>query len=177
MKPFRRKMQMVFQHPYASLNPRMTARQIIGEALEIHQLEKSIEELLNLVGLDSTYMNKLPHELSGGQQQRIAIARALAVDPEFIVFDEPLASLDISVQAQVVTMLKKLQKSKNLTYLFITHDLNMTQHLCDRLAVMSQGRIVEIGGTADIFANPRHVYTQKLIDSIPVGYPINIIDR
>lgn len=171
MKPFRRKMQMVFQHPYASLNPRMTAKQIIGEALEIHRLSASIEELLHLVGLDASCLGKFPNEFSGGQRQRIAIARALAVDPEFVIFDEPLASLDISVQAQVVTMLRSLQKQKNLTYLFITHDLNMTQHLCDRVAVMSQGKIVEIGQPSEIFTHPKHPYTTRLIESIPVGYP------
>jgi ABC-type oligopeptide transport system ATPase subunit len=170
-KPLRRKMQMVFQHPYASLNPQMTVQEMISEALYLHGLNTSIEELLALVGLDASSFHKYPHQFSGGQRQRIAIARALAVDPEFIVLDEPLASLDVSVQAQVVTMLKELRRKKGLTYLFITHDLNMTHHLCDRIAVMSQGKIVEIGKPSEIFSNPKHPYTQKLIESIPSSHP------
>jgi ABC-type oligopeptide transport system ATPase subunit len=168
-KPYRRKMQMVFQHPYGSLNPQMTVQQTISEALFLHGLNTPVEEVLGWVGLDRTALQKYPHQFSGGQKQRIAIARALAVDPEFIVFDEPLSSLDVSVQAQIVTMLQNLQKQKKLTYLFITHDLNMTRHLCDRVVVMSQGKIVEV--SSDIFSNPKHPYTQKLIDSIPSGYP------
>lgn len=174
MKPFRRKMQMVFQHPYASLNPRMTVKQMIHEAFQIHGLKGSLEELLSWVGLDLSCAGKYPHEFSGGQRQRLAIARALAVDPEFIVFDEPLSSLDVSVQAQIVTMLKKLQKQKGLTYLFITHDLNMTHHFCDRVAVMSQGKIVEVGDPVEIFKQAKHPYTQRLIDSIPLGYPCGL---
>jgi ABC-type oligopeptide transport system ATPase subunit len=173
----RREMQMVFQDPYASLNPRMRARQIVEEPLIIHRLggrherRARVEELFRLVGLDPSMLDRLPDAFSGGQRQRIGLARALALNPSFLVLDEPVSSLDMSVQAQVVTLLRDLQARLKLTYLFITHDLRLVEHVCGRVAVMYLGRIVETGPTASIFATPRHPYTQALLSAIPIPDP------
>lgn len=173
MKPLRRKMQIIFQDPYASLNPRMTVEDIIGEALDIHKLASGkarrsrVAELLDLVALKPNHMSRYPHEFSGGQRQRIGIARALAVDPEFIVCDEPLSALDVSIQAQVANLLKDLQKRLGLTYLFIAHDLAMVQYLADRIAVMRNGEIVEINEAAALYSDPQHQYTKELLAAIP----------
>ncbi|MHB8985616.1 MAG: ABC transporter ATP-binding protein [Eubacteriales bacterium] len=172
-----RRMQMIFQDPYASLNPRMNAGEIIGEALDIHKLTKKenrrqrIAELLQLVGLDPGHAGRFPHEFSGGQRQRIAIARALAVEPDFIVCDEPISALDVSVQAQVVNLLEELQKRIGLTYLFISHDLSMIRHISTRVAVMYLGRVVELAGSEELYQNPLHPYTRALLSAIPAAYP------
>jgi ABC-type oligopeptide transport system ATPase subunit len=172
-KPLRRNIQMIFQDPYASLNPRMTARDIIAEPLDIHRLvnreerQKRVEELLHLVGLNTSYAGRFPHELSGGQRQRIGIARALAVNPSFLVCDEPISALDVSVQAQIVTLLKKLQNDLGLTYLFIAHDLAMVKYLSSRVAVMYLGNLVELATSDALYATPLHPYTQAL----PLRHP------
>jgi ABC-type oligopeptide transport system ATPase subunit len=177
MKKMRRKMQMIFQDPYASLNPRMTVEEILSEPLKIHKLAPPasqihrVKELLSLVGLHPNHLHRYPHEFSGGQRQRISIARALAVEPEFIVCDEPLSALDMSIQAQIVNLLRDLQKTMGLTYLFIAHDLAMVRHLSDRVAVMYAGRIVEIAPAEEIYKNPKHPYTQALLASIPIPDP------
>jgi oligopeptide/dipeptide ABC transporter ATP-binding protein len=177
MKRMRRRMQIVFQDPYASLNPRMTVQDIVGEPLDIHKLAKGegrktrIEECLKLVGLNPHHMSRFPHEFSGGQRQRIGIARALAVEPEFIICDEPISALDVSVQAQVVNLLKKLQKEMGLTYLFIAHDLSMIKYISDRVAVMYLGQLMELTSAEELYQNPLHPYTQALLSSIPIPDP------
>lgn len=173
---FKKRAQMIFQDPYASLDPRMTVGDIIGEGLEnfgLHPNDKQerISELLSLVGLNKEHAGRFPHEFSGGQRQRIGIARALAVDPEFIVCDEPISALDVSIQAQIVNLLIRLQKEKGLTYLFIAHDLAMVKHISDRVAVMYLGNIVEITQASALYANPMHPYTQALLSAIPIPDP------
>lgn len=173
----RKKMQIIFQDPYASLNPRMTVGDIIGEGIDIFNLYKGearknrIKELLQLVGLNGEHINRFPHEFSGGQRQRIGIARALAIDPEFIVCDEPISALDVSIQAQIVNLLIKLQKEFHFTYLFIAHDLSMVRHISDRVGVMYLGKIVEIGNAKELYSNPQHPYTKALMSAIPVPDP------
>lgn len=178
LKQLRRDMQMIFQDPYASLNPRMTVMEIIGEALDVHKLagsrkerKKKVEQLLELVNLNSAYASRYPHEFSGGQRQRIGIARALAVDPKFIIADEPISALDVSIQAQVVNLLQELQRDMGLTYLFIAHDLSMVKHISDRVAVMYLGKIVEFARSEDLYNNPRHPYTRALMSAIPIPDP------
>lgn len=178
LKKTRQRMQMIFQDPYASLNPRMTVQEIIAEPLEIHNLCKRgdyyrrCQELLEIVGLNPNHLSRFPHEFSGGQRQRIGIARALAVEPEFIVCDEPISALDVSVQAQVVNLLRELQQKMNLTYLFIAHDLAMVRYISDRVAVMYLGQIVEIATSDDLYKTPKHPYTQALLASIPIPDPV-----
>ncbi|MNQ64960.1 Oligopeptide transport ATP-binding protein OppF [compost metagenome] len=178
MKTMRRHMQMIFQDPYASLNPRMRVADIIGEALDLHHMTSSrgerqhrIEELLEMVGLSASHAMRYPHEFSGGQRQRIGIARTLAVEPEFIVCDEPLSALDVSIQAQIVKLLEELQQRLGLTYLFIAHDLSMVKHISDRVAVMYKGKIVELAESEELYANPMHAYTKSLLAAIPVPDP------
>ena len=171
--PFRQKMQMIFQDPYSSLNPRMTVLDIIGEALDIHQIAKGLKrtnrviELLEKVGLQEEHINRFPHEFSGGQRQRIGIARALAVEPQFLICDEAISALDVSVQAQIVNLLKDLQEEMGLSYLFIAHDIAMVRHISHRIAVMYQGKIVEINNTNDIFSKTQHPYTKTLLNAVP----------
>jgi peptide/nickel transport system ATP-binding protein len=177
LRLIRRHMQMIFQDPYASLNPRMTVSRILEEPLIIHQIGSKkqrvdrVAQLLNMVGLDSSLMKRYPHEFSGGQRQRIGIARALALDPKLIVADEPVSALDVSVQAQIVNLLKDLQQKLKLTFLFIAHDLSVVQHFCDRIAVMYLGKIVELASSQELFKNPLHPYTKVLLASIPVPDP------
>lgn len=177
LKRIRRRMQIVFQDPYASLNPRMTIQGILDEALTIHHLsmgkerKKRIEELLELVGLNALHMSRFPHEFSGGQRQRIGIARALAVKPEFIICDEPISALDVSIQAQIVNLLNRLQEQMGLTYLFIAHDLAMVRYISDRVAVMYLGQLMELGSTDELYKNPLHPYTKALLSSIPIPDP------
>jgi oligopeptide transport system ATP-binding protein len=174
----RRKAQMIFQDPFASLNPRWTVNAIVGEPLRVHELlpdKKAragrVKELLELVGLSGRYVNRFPHEFSGGQRQRIGIARALASDPLFIVCDEPISALDVSIQAQVVNLLEDLQAQFNLTYLFIAHDLSMVRHICDRVAVMYLGVMAELASRDELYENPLHPYTQALLSAVPVPDP------
>lgn len=176
---YRRKMQIIFQDPYSSLNPRLTVGSIISEPLLIHHAEMSkrdrvdfSKELLMKVNLDPSFVNRYPHEFSGGQRQRIGIARALAVNPEFIVCDEPISALDVSVQAQVVTLMEELQEKMNLTYLFIAHDLSMVRHISNRVAVMYLGKIVELADRDEIYDRPQHPYTKALLRAIPVPDPV-----
>lgn len=178
LKNFRKNVQMIFQDPYSSLNPRMTAEDIIKEPLVIHEgyrksseMKQKVHELLSLVGLDSSHANCFPHEFSGGQKQRIGIARALALHPEFIVCDEPIAALDVSIQAQIVNLLKDLQRDLGLTYLFISHDLAMIKYLCTRVAVMYLGKIVEMGSSISLYKTPLHPYTQALLSAINIPDP------
>lgn len=178
MLPYRRRMQIVFQDPYASLDPRMTIGDIVGEGIDIHHLCANAKErhdkiisLLERVGLNSEHANRYPHEFSGGQRQRVGIARALAVDPEFIVCDEPVSALDVSIQAQIINLLKSLQEKRNLTYLFISHDLSVVEHISDTVGVMYLGNLVEYGETDDIFAHPLHPYTKALFSAIPIPDP------
>ena len=177
MRSYRRRMQIVFQDPYSSLNPRMRVEEIIGEAIDTHRLAKGaarrerIAELLTRVGLDPEHGQRYPHEFSGGQRQRIGIARALAVEPEFIVADEPVSALDVSVQAQVLNLIQDLQQSYGLTMLFIAHDLSVVEYLCDEVVVMYLGRVMERGPSRSLYAMPRHPYTQALLSAAPVPDP------
>ena len=176
MLPFRKRMQMIFQDPYASLNPRMTVGDIVREPMIIHGIPKDehhdrVAHLLRLVGLNSEQAGRYPHEFSGGQRQRIGIARALAVEPELIICDEPISALDVSIQAQIVNMLEDLQHELGLTYIFIAHDLSMVRHISTRVAVMYLGRIVELAGSDELYTNPKHPYTVSLLSSIPVPDP------
>ncbi|MEK3805653.1 ATP-binding cassette domain-containing protein [Bacillus sp. FSL H8-0547] len=178
LKIFNRKMQMIFQDPYASLNPRMKVSDVIAEGIDIHGLAKSdkermerVYELLETVGLNREHANRYPHEFSGGQRQRIGIARALAVDPDFIIADEPISALDVSIQAQVVNLMKKLQQEKGLTYLFIAHDLSMVKYISDRIGVMYFGKLVELADAEELYNNPIHPYTQALLSAIPLPDP------
>jgi len=180
LKEFNREMQMIFQDPYASLNPRMTAGEIISEAFDIHGLYKNKKErqdrigfLLEAVGLNREHANRYAHEFSGGQRQRIGIARALSLNPSFIIADEPISALDVSIQAQVVNLLKKLQRERNLTYLFIAHDLSMVKYISDRIAVMYRGKIVELGDADEIYNNPIHPYTKSLLSAVPLPDPLS----
>lgn len=177
MRALRRQMQIIFQDPFSSLNPRMTVESIIGEAIEFHGIAKGeerrsiVESLLERVGLQPSYVTRYPHEFSGGQRQRIGIARALALNPDFIVCDEAVSALDVSVQAQVINLLQDLQEEYNLSYLFIAHDLSVVKHISDRIAVMYLGRVVELATTEDLFENPLHPYTQALLSAIPTPNP------
>lgn len=177
LKPYRRELRMVFQDPYSSLNPRMTVLQIVGEPLRVHgvahgkELEERVASLLRRVGLRPEYMRRYPHAFSGGQRQRIGIARALALEPRLIVADEAVSALDVSVQAQVLNLLRDLQAELNLTYLFISHDLSVVEYMADRVAVMYVGRLVELGETESLFANPRHPYTEALLSAVPAPDP------
>ena len=178
MVPYRRKMQIIFQDPSASLDPRMTVGEIVGEALDIHGLcktkeerTKRINELLSRVGLNSEHSNRYPHEFSGGQQQRVGIARALAVEPEFIVCDEPISALDVSIQSQIVNMLEDMQNELGLTYLFIAHDLSVVRHISDRIGVMYLGTMVELAESHELYAKPLHPYTETLLSAVPIPDP------
>ncbi|NKZ28312.1 ABC transporter ATP-binding protein [Vagococcus lutrae] len=178
MQQFRRDVQMIYQDPYASLNPRMKVKDIIAEGIDVHQLAKDeadrdrqVNELLQLVGLDKSHATRYPHEFSGGQRQRIGIARALAVQPKFIICDEPISALDVSIQAQVVNLLKQLQEERNLTYLFIAHDLSMVKYISDRIGVMYYGQLVEIGTSDEIYHYGVHPYTESLLSAIPLPDP------
>ena len=175
---FRKEAQMIFQDPYASLDSRMKVRDIIAEGIDIHHLattkeerNQMVDELLETVGLNREHANRYPHEFSGGQRQRIGIARALALNPKFIVCDEAISALDVSIQAQIVNLLKRLQKEKGLTYLFIAHDLSMVKYISDRIAVMYRGRIVEMGSAECVYTNPQHAYTKSLLSAIPLPDP------
>ena len=178
LKKFNRKMQMIFQDPYASLNQRMKVMDIIAEGIDIHGLAKNqterkkmVYELLETVGLNKEHANRYPHEFSGGQRQRLGIARALAVDPDFIIADEPISALDVSIQAQVVNLLKELQQEKGLTFLFIAHDLSMVKYISDRIGVMYFGKLVELAPAEELYKNPMHPYTQSLLSAIPLPDP------
>ena len=184
MHPYRRKMQLIFQDPSASLDPRMTVGEIIGEALDIHKLyqgkkerQDRINELLTQVGLNSEHSNRFPHEFSGGQQQRVGIARALAVEPEFIVCDEPISALDVSIQSQVVNMLEDLQEQIGLTYLFIAHDLSVVRHISNRIGVMYLGCLVELAESYELCAHPIHPYAQTLLSAVPMADPVKTRSR
>ena len=178
LRRMRRRMQMIFQDPYASLNPRMTVGQIVGEPLEVHNilkgkaLKEKVRDLLQTVGLNPYFINRYPHEFSGGQRQRIGIARALAVQPSFIVCDEPISALDVSIQAQIINLLEDLQEQFGLTYLFIAHDLSVVRHISNRVAVMYLGKIVELTGRATLYSNPLHPYTQALLSAVPIPDPM-----
>jgi len=174
----RRKMQMIFQDPYASLNPRMTVGNIIGEPLEVHNIARGkerkdrVQELLQVVGLNPYFINRYPHEFSGGQRQRIGVARALAVNPSFIVCDEPISALDVSIQAQIINLLEELQGQFGLTYLFIAHDLSVVRHISDRVAVMYLGKIVELTTRDELYHNPLHPYSKALLSAVPIPDPV-----
>ncbi|MGE5838428.1 MAG: ABC transporter ATP-binding protein, partial [Deltaproteobacteria bacterium] len=172
------KMQMIFQDPYASLNPRMTVSDIVGEPLMVHnvatakEIQERVQHLLQVVNLNPSFASRYPHEFSGGQRQRIGVARALALQPSFIVCDEPISALDVSIQAQVVNLLEELQEQFNLTYLFIAHDLSMVKHISDRIAVMYLGVIVELAGRDELYAKPLHPYTRALLSAVPIPDPV-----
>ena len=178
LRRMRRKMQMIFQDPYASLNPRMTVGDIVGEPLEVHNVAKGkekqerVRELLQLVGLNPYFINRYPHEFSGGQRQRIGVARALALNPSFIVCDEPVSSVDVSIQAQIVNLLEDLQEKFGMAYLFIAHDLAMVRHISDRVAVMYLGKIVELTDRDELYHHPLHPYTQALLSAVPIPDPV-----
>lgn len=176
--PYRKKMQIIFQDPYASLDPRMTVADIVGEPLDIHKIygsrkerKEKIMELLRMVGLNSDHAQRFPHEFSGGQRQRIGIARALAVQPSFIVCDEPVSALDVSIQAQIINMLEEMQQRLKLTYLFIAHDLSVVKHISNRVGVMYLGSLVELAESEELYSHPAHPYTKALISAIPVAKP------
>jgi oligopeptide/dipeptide ABC transporter ATP-binding protein len=177
MRTMRKKMQMIFQDPYASLNPRMSVEDIVGEPLDVHGLAKGkarrerVQELLRICGLNPYFANRFPHEFSGGQRQRIGIARALAVDPTFIVCDEPISALDVSIQAQIINLLEELQEKFGLTYLFIAHDLSVVRHISDRVAVMYLGKVAEIADRNGLYENPLHPYTKALLSAVPIPDP------
>jgi oligopeptide transport system ATP-binding protein len=184
LRKMRRRMQMIFQDPYASLNPRMTVGSIIGEPLEVHGIGENkkdrqdrVQELLKTVGLNPYFVNRYPHEFSGGQRQRIGVARALAVNPAFIVCDEPISALDVSIQAQIINLLEDLQDELGLTYLFIAHDLSVVRHISDRIAVMYLGKIVELTDRDELYANPMHPYTQALLSAVPIPDPTIEVNR
>jgi oligopeptide transport system ATP-binding protein len=178
LRRMRRRMQMIFQDPYASLNPRMTVGDIIGEPLVVHNISKGnerrerVQDLLRVVGLNPYFVNRYPHEFSGGQRQRIGVARALAVNPDFIICDEPISALDVSIQAQIINLLEDLQAEFDLTYLFIAHDLSVVRHISDRVAVMYLGKIVELTDRAELYENPLHPYTQALLSAVPIPDPV-----
>jgi len=178
LRKMRRRMQMIFQDPYASLNPRMTVGDIVGEPLVVHNIAKGkerrerVQELLRVVGLNPYFVNRYPHEFSGGQRQRIGVARALAVNPDFIVCDEPISALDVSIQAQIINLLEDLQAEFNLTYLFIAHDLSVVRHISDRIAVMYLGKIVELTDRYRLYNEPMHPYTQALLSAVPIPDPM-----
>lgn len=178
MLPIRHKMQMIFQDPYSSLNPRMTVGEIIGEPLEVHKIaagkaaKERIHELLDMVGLCKEHSGRFPHEFSGGQRQRIGIARALAVEPDFIICDEPISALDVSIQAQVINLMENLQEKMGLTYLFIAHDISMVRHTSNRIAVMYLGHLVELAESWELYKNPLHPYTQALLSAVPIADPV-----
>jgi oligopeptide/dipeptide ABC transporter ATP-binding protein len=178
LRKMRRKMQMIFQDPYASLNPRMTVADIVGEPLMVHdvalgkEIQERVQHLLELVNLNPSFAGRYPHEFSGGQRQRIGVARALALQPSFIICDEPISALDVSIQAQVVNLLEELQQQFNLTYLFIAHDLSMVKHISDRVAVMYLGVIVELASRDELYSKPLHPYTQALLSAVPIPDPV-----
>ena len=178
LRRMRRRMQMIFQDPYASLNPRMTVGDIIGEPLVVHNISKGkerrerVQELLKVVGLNPYFVNRYPHEFSGGQRQRIGVARALAVNPDFIICDEPISALDVSIQAQIINLLEDLQAEFNLTYLFIAHDLSVVRHISDRISVMYLGKLVELTTREELYENPMHPYTQALLSAVPIPDPV-----
>ena len=178
LRKMRRRMQMIFQDPYASLNPRMTVGDIIGEPLTVHNIAKGkerrerVQELLKVVGLNPYFVNRYPHEFSGGQRQRIGVARALAVQPDFIICDEPISALDVSIQAQIINLLEDLQTEFNLTYLFIAHDLSVVRHISDRIAVMYLGKIVELTSRKELYDDPLHPYTEALLSAVPIPDPV-----
>jgi oligopeptide/dipeptide ABC transporter ATP-binding protein len=178
MRRMRREMAMIFQDPFASLDPRQTIGDILGEALDIHHLaptrrqrNERVRELLDLVGLSPDFGDRYPHEFSGGQRQRVGIARALAVEPSFIVCDEPVSALDVSIQAQIINLLERLQQQLNLTYLFIAHDLSVVKHISDRIAVMYVGKVVEVSPARELYQHPKHPYTGSLLSAIPIPDP------
>ncbi len=178
LRLMRRRMQMIFQDPYASLNPRMSVRDIVGEPLTIHKLgtpaerRERVAELMRIVGLNPFYATRFPHEFSGGQRQRIGVARALAVDPDFIVADEPVSALDVSIQAQVINLMEELQEQFGLTYLFVAHDLAVVRHISDRVAVMYLGKMMELASRTEIYENPLHPYTKALLSAVPIPDPV-----
>ncbi len=178
LRRMRRRMQMIFQDPYASLNPRMTVGDIVAEPLEVHNILKGkeqrqrVQQLLEVVGLNPYFINRYPHEFSGGQRQRIGVARALAVNPDFIVCDEPISALDVSIQAQIINLLEQLQSQFGLTYLFIAHDLSVVRHISDRVAVMYLGKIVELTTRDELYSNPLHPYTKALLSAVPIPDPV-----
>ena len=178
LKSFRKNVQLIFQDPYASLNPRMTVGEIIREPMVVHQIyptrkaqDARVAELMQIVGLKPDHIRRYPHEFSGGQRQRISIARTLALDPEFIICDEPISALDVSIQAQIINLLKRIQKELGIAYLFIAHDLSMVKYISDRIGVMYLGHIVELGDSKEVYENPLHPYTQALISAVPVPDP------